>query len=214
MSPLLTLGVLILLACCVSTGADRRVACEGQKTTLNCGSSKIKVLRANYGRTDRRVCACGRPYCQTVKTNCVNRRTLPVVKSRCDGRTSCSLVASNTWFSDPCYGTYKYLDVTYTCLRPKRVVSCEWGVSRLRCGWGTIRVQRAVYGRRSRSVCSSGQSWFKTRNTRCARSVTSSMARRCNGRKACNVRASNRVFGDPCRGTYKYLDVNYTCSSW
>ncbi|XP_046889616.1 L-rhamnose-binding lectin CSL3-like [Hypomesus transpacificus] len=212
MTPLLTLGALILLACCVSTGAERRVVCEGQRTTLSCGSSPIKVLHANYGRTDRRVCSSRCPYCQIVKTNCVNRRTLPVVKSRCDGRTSCSLVASCSLFSDPCHGTYKYLDVTYICLHPKRIVSCEGSVSRLRCGWGTIRVQGAAYGRRSRSVCSSRQSWSKTRNTRCARSVTSSMARRCNGRKACNVKAANNVFGDPCRGTYKYLDVNYTCS--
>ena len=44
--------------------------------------------------------------------------------------------------------------------------------------YGTIRLQRAAYGRRSRSVCSYRQSRYKTRNTRCARSVTSSMARR------------------------------------
>lgn len=35
----------------------------------------------------------------------------------------------------------------------------------------------------------------------------------CNGNVNCTVAASNRVFGDPCVGTFKYLRVNYTCLS-
>ena len=37
------------------------------------------------------------------------------------------------------------------------------------------------------------------------------VAERCNRRSACTVKASNDVFGDPCRGTYKYLEVTYYC---
>ncbi|MGI4401095.1 hypothetical protein ACR2V8_26930, partial [Klebsiella pneumoniae] len=33
----------------------------------------------------------------------------------------------------------------------------------------------------------------------------------CNYRGFCTVRASNSVFGDPCVGTFKYLDVSYYC---
>ncbi|KAM4568066.1 uncharacterized protein V3H82_012297 [Fundulus diaphanus] len=33
---------------------------------------------------------------------------------------------------------------------------------------------------------------------------------RCNGKRNCSVPANN-VLGDPCQGTYKYLEVNYTC---
>lgn len=34
---------------------------------------------------------------------------------------------------------------------------------------------------------------------------------RCNGKNSCTVSASNSVFGDPCGGTYKYLEVSYVC---
>lgn len=33
----------------------------------------------------------------------------------------------------------------------------------------------------------------------------------CNGKNSCTIRASNSVFGDPCVGTYKYLEVSYVC---
>ncbi|KAJ8049172.1 D-galactoside-specific lectin [Holothuria leucospilota] len=33
----------------------------------------------------------------------------------------------------------------------------------------------------------------------------------CNDKVNCSVTASNRVFGDPCKDTRKYLRVNYTC---
>ena len=33
----------------------------------------------------------------------------------------------------------------------------------------------------------------------------------CEGKPSCTLSASNGVFGDPCRGTYKYLDVKYVC---
>ena len=34
----------------------------------------------------------------------------------------------------------------------------------------------------------------------------------CQGRSSCEVPATNQFFGDPCRGTYKYLDVAFECS--
>lgn len=34
---------------------------------------------------------------------------------------------------------------------------------------------------------------------------------RCNGKNSCTISASNSVFGDPCFGTYKYLEVSYVC---
>ncbi|KAA0721412.1 D-galactoside-specific lectin [Triplophysa tibetana] len=36
----------------------------------------------------------------------------------CDGKTSCAIVAGNAAFRDPCYGTYKYLTVSYKCVVP------------------------------------------------------------------------------------------------
>ncbi|KAM4736752.1 L-rhamnose-binding lectin CSL3-like [Anableps anableps] len=37
------------------------------------------------------------------------------------------------------------------------------------------------------------------------------VAERCNGKQRCSIRAVNSVFGDPCIGTYKYLEVDYVC---
>eukprot|EP01006_Ploeotia_vitrea_P030635 TRINITY_DN63003_c0_g1_i1.p1 TRINITY_DN63003_c0_g1~~TRINITY_DN63003_c0_g1_i1.p1 ORF type:complete len:159 (-),score=36.46 TRINITY_DN63003_c0_g1_i1:135-590(-) len=33
----------------------------------------------------------------------------------------------------------------------------------------------------------------------------------CDGKNSCSVEASNSVFGDPCLGTYKYLQARYYC---
>ena len=33
----------------------------------------------------------------------------------------------------------------------------------------------------------------------------------CEGKQKCSVSPTNSVFGDPCGGTYKYLEVNYKC---
>ena len=34
----------------------------------------------------------------------------------------------------------------------------------------------------------------------------------CNGLSECTVSVNNNVFGDPCGGIHKYLEVNYECS--
>jgi len=36
--------------------------------------------------------------------------------------------------------------------------------------------------------------------------------RRCQGRTSCRLRASNSVFGNPCRGVVKYIEIKYECS--
>uniref|UniRef100_A0A8C7H7M0 SUEL-type lectin domain-containing protein n=1 Tax=Oncorhynchus kisutch TaxID=8019 RepID=A0A8C7H7M0_ONCKI len=75
-----------------------------------------------------------------------------------------------------------------------------------------IRIQRANYGRRQHDVCSIGRPHQQLKNTNClSQSTTSKMAERCDGKRQCIVKVSNSVFGDPCVGTYKYLDVAYTC---
>ena len=38
--------------------------------------------------------------------------------------------------------------------------------------------------------------------------------RKCQGNPLCSVSATNEVFGDPCPGTHKYLEVNYVCEAW
>ena len=34
---------------------------------------------------------------------------------------------------------------------------------------------------------------------------------RCNNKASCSIRVSSALFGDPCNGTYKYLEVQFEC---
>ncbi|XP_046896475.1 L-rhamnose-binding lectin CSL2-like [Hypomesus transpacificus] len=191
----------------------KTVICEGQMTTLNCGSSLIHVVSANYGRTDSVTCISGRPANQIRKTDCINTAiSLSLVVSICNGKKSCSLVASNYVFSDPCYGTYKYLDVTYTCIPPRKTVICEGQRTTLNCGSSLIHVVSANYGRTDSVTCISGRPANQIRKTDCINPKTFPLvASICDRKKSCSLVASNSVFSDPCYGTYKYLDVTYTC---
>jgi len=74
----------------------------------------INLISVNYGRT-----AIGQDVCDshhdTSNTNCKSSTSMEEVAERCNGKVSCSVGASNAVFGDPCQGTYKYLEVDYTC---------------------------------------------------------------------------------------------------
>uniref|UniRef100_A0A3B1KL14 SUEL-type lectin domain-containing protein n=1 Tax=Astyanax mexicanus TaxID=7994 RepID=A0A3B1KL14_ASTMX len=95
------------------------VTCEGSTAVLTCSlyTSIFTMFHygANYGRTDSTTCSAGRPTSQITKTDCYATNTLTLVKSKCDGKITCSVPASNSVFSDPCVNTYKYLSMRYTC---------------------------------------------------------------------------------------------------
>ena len=75
----------------------------------------INVESANYGRTQKGIC----PHTvhDVSDTDCYSSNALNIVKNQCQGQTSCDISASNDIFGDPCYGTYKYLDVKYDCVQ-------------------------------------------------------------------------------------------------
>uniref|UniRef100_A0A672GPH6 SUEL-type lectin domain-containing protein n=1 Tax=Salarias fasciatus TaxID=181472 RepID=A0A672GPH6_SALFA len=88
-------------------------------------------------------------------------------------------------------------------------VTCEHSMAHLRCGL-VISIHSADFGRRDQSTCSFGRPDSELRNTECFHHV-SLIAKRCNGKNSCSMRVSSLVFGDPCYGTYKYLEVTYFC---
>ncbi|XP_029548732.1 L-rhamnose-binding lectin CSL3-like [Salmo trutta] len=91
-------------------------------------------------------------------------------------------------------------------------ITCEGHDALLQCDGGQIQIMRANYGRRKHDVCSIGRPDNQLTDTNClSQSTTSKMAERCDGKSQCVVPASNFVFGDPCVGTYKYLDTKYSC---
>uniref|UniRef100_A0A672HAW2 SUEL-type lectin domain-containing protein n=1 Tax=Salarias fasciatus TaxID=181472 RepID=A0A672HAW2_SALFA len=171
-------------------------------------SPVISVVKANYGRLDGKKCSRGRSRAQLGNVRCKN--PAKKVAQRCNGKRRCNLKASNSVFGDPCRGTYKYLEVDFVC---KSEVTCEGKTAKLRCGAGrVISVVKANYGRLDGKKCSRGRSRAQLGNVRC-KNPAKKVAQRCNGKRRCNLRASNSVFGDPCRGTYKYLEVDFVCKS-
>jgi len=84
--------------------------------TLNCQEPNhlIKITYAQYGRRSRDVC----PYGNHAKTDCGTSASENRVKEMCDGKKTCMVAARNSIFGDPCVGTVKYLEVTYTCQKP------------------------------------------------------------------------------------------------
>ncbi|XP_077074644.1 L-rhamnose-binding lectin CSL3-like isoform X1 [Siphateles boraxobius] len=187
--------------------AKKMVICEGESASLKCASGFIKVTKANYGRTDCKTCARGKPANQISNTQCRTEASLSIMSARCDGRKSCTVPAVNSVFSDPCVGTYKYLDVSYDCIPAEISVTCENRRSVIKCWKGVIHVHHANYGRRDLVTCRGN----KLTTADCYFPQTSSLRSRCDGKKSCRLRASNSVFSDPCVGVYKYLEVTYCC---
>ena len=97
------------------------VACSLHSNHVNIScphKETIKVEFANYGRTapDHEVCPYGLYHKDA--TNCARDMTIytNIARNTCDGKQSCT-VEKLTYISDPCQGTYKYLEVHYDCTR-------------------------------------------------------------------------------------------------
>ncbi|XP_047460846.1 L-rhamnose-binding lectin SML-like [Mugil cephalus] len=93
----------------------------------------------------------------------------------------------------------------------ERVTTCGGHVHRLSCDTGVISVESAFYGRADTETCAGGKTAEEVANTACSLDAAEEMVKaRCDGKKVCETCAS--VFGaDPCSGTFKYVETNYTC---
>uniref|UniRef100_A0A8C3A7V4 SUEL-type lectin domain-containing protein n=1 Tax=Cyclopterus lumpus TaxID=8103 RepID=A0A8C3A7V4_CYCLU len=95
---------------------------------------------------------------------------------------------------------------------PEMVVTCDVDTVHRLNDIGVISVQAALYGRADSETCSEGRPPSELANTLCSQDGTADvLKRRCDGKRVCEV--SVNVFGtpDPCVGTFKYLQTNYTC---
>lgn len=98
-----------------ATRSGYTIACEGSNLELSCPSNQaIKISYANYGRLDNSICCYDPSLCLNI--NCVSSNATLIASSYCSSKSSCSLPAYNSFFSDPCGGTYKYLKVDYDCV--------------------------------------------------------------------------------------------------
>ncbi|XP_047136872.1 uncharacterized protein LOC100202129 isoform X2 [Hydra vulgaris] len=92
------------------------------------------------------------------------------------------------------------------------VRACEWNDLLIDCsGKGVIEIVSANYGRTMSSICPGVNDLnLKCDNKQKSLDIVQSS---CSNKSSCIVKASNTVFGDPCIGTYKYLEVEYNCKS-
>ncbi|XP_074537092.1 L-rhamnose-binding lectin SML-like [Halichoeres trimaculatus] len=195
-----------------AVSTDSVITCESSNVQrLSCASGVISVQSALYGRMDSTTCSAGRPQGQISNTACAQEGTVNTLKRRCDGKMECEYTPNVVRNPDPCPGTYKYLQTNYTCLPALTLTTCEHSYAFLFCDVGQeIVVYGADYGRRDQTTCSHNRPASQIQNVNCV-NPTTKVAASCNGKNSCKIRASNSVFGDPCGGTYKYLDVAYTC---
>ncbi|XP_038577644.1 L-rhamnose-binding lectin SML-like [Micropterus salmoides] len=187
------------------------ITCDDDVQRLSCApKGVISVQNAVYGRADKATCSKGKSPQQLANTKCSLQVTVDMGK-RCNGKRVCDINPNIFHASDPCHGIYKYLETTYTCLPAVVSVTCEDSPATLQCdAKEVISVYSAHYGRRDSTTCSSQRPASQLRNVNCL-NPTSKVAEKCNGKHSCTIKASNSVFGDPCVGTYKYLEVAYTC---
>ncbi|XP_033099277.1 uncharacterized protein LOC117102928 [Anneissia japonica] len=87
--------------------------------------------------------------------------------------------------------------------------ACENRQVRLTCyGESILYIHSALYGRDTLETCKSGHG----RSTSCSAEGALQIVRdTCQNQRSCVVEAKNYVFGDPCYGVLKYLQVSYTC---
>uniref|UniRef100_A0A3P9DDL7 SUEL-type lectin domain-containing protein n=1 Tax=Maylandia zebra TaxID=106582 RepID=A0A3P9DDL7_9CICH len=189
---------------CDSFDSVQRLSCE----------NGIIVQSVLYGRTDAETCSVGRPAEQLKNTQCSQDGALKVVKSRCDGQKVCEINTVLFHTSDPCYGIYKYVDTTYTCFPAIHSVTCEDSLANLQCDEGQVLlIHRADYGRHDATTCSFNRPASQLQNVQCSKQINK-VAERYSCRLSFFTvlsKVSGSVFGDPCYGTYKYLEVAYSC---
>ncbi|XP_008413136.1 L-rhamnose-binding lectin CSL2-like [Poecilia reticulata] len=198
-----------------SVFSQRVITCDDSDNVqhLSCETGVIAVQSVLYGREDRETCSEFRPDNQLTNTKCSQKGSLDTLKARCDGKKVCEVNAGVFHTSDPCYGIYKYVDTTYSCFPAVRTVACEQSLLNLQCDEGQIiSVIGAFYGRSDPTTCSFQRPAAQVQKTDCLR-PSGEVAASCNGKTSCSVKASNSVFGDPCVGTYKYLEVAHTCEN-
>ncbi|KAI0221947.1 hypothetical protein LSAT2_026784 [Lamellibrachia satsuma] len=89
-----------------------KTACENDLPLhISCPpGSVVNVISAFYGRLDTTTC----PHSAMKTTSCTLPGITDTVRTICQDNTACDVSGP---FTDPCYGTYKYLKVTYECRR-------------------------------------------------------------------------------------------------
>uniref|UniRef100_A0A224XH89 Putative galactoside-binding lectin n=1 Tax=Panstrongylus lignarius TaxID=156445 RepID=A0A224XH89_9HEMI len=209
------IGLLVLAGYFLTVNTDEilnELVCENEEMEFTCPKGyTIEILSAMYGRKDRRICSDPKKN----DTDCEAYGSNVKISDRCNLRQQCRILADSTLFGNPCVGYRKYLQVSYRCLRNHDILSritCEYEQFKVKCPPDHfIKIVNALYGKKNPLTC-----YRKTNRqytNKCGDSLTATdiLASRCDNSNNCSVMAENKVFGDPCVFTYKYLEVDYLC---
>jgi hypothetical protein len=89
--------------------------------------------------------------------------------------------------------------------------ACEDSGLNITCGGGgRLNIIRANYGRFSIAICNVHGNTEWSVNCMSPRTLRVIRAR-CQGAPTCQVPVDSTIFGDPCPGTLKYVEVHYSC---
>ena len=105
-------SISVVFACFSGSEPRNLIVCEDSDNNIEGPHGlRIEITHANYGRTASDVCE----HSDASDTSCTGDTHTQRLREECNGKTSCSVRATNSFWGDTCYGTYKYLDVDYTC---------------------------------------------------------------------------------------------------
>ena len=89
--------------------------------------------------------------------------------------------------------------------------ACEDSGLNITCAHnGRLNIIRANYGRFSIAICNVHGNTEWSVNCMSPRTLRVIRAR-CQGADSCQVPVDSTIFGDPCPGTLKYVEVHYSC---
>ncbi|CAI5678693.1 L-rhamnose-binding lectin SML [Oreochromis niloticus] len=92
------------------------IICEQSMVELQCDQGHvIHVYHADFGRRDPHICSVRREASHMENIKCSN--PTGKVAERCNGKRTCSMRASSGMLGDTCPHMYKYLELTYNCLK-------------------------------------------------------------------------------------------------
>ncbi|KAJ8021867.1 L-rhamnose-binding lectin ELEL-1 [Holothuria leucospilota] len=94
---------------------------------------------------------------------------------------------------------------------PEPLHICEHESYTLKCSEGFIRIKSALYGRSNGGYCYRKGSVKEKSDCGDPKHSLRVLRGECSGEKECTIKASNSIFKDPCVGTFKYLQFEYSC---
>ena len=89
-----------------------KTICGYQSGIIRCPPRRVIAIHSVlYGRLNPKTC----PHPQIKSINCRSSLAPLVVRGKCQGQNSCYVYSSHHFYGDPCFGTYKYLEIAYWC---------------------------------------------------------------------------------------------------